>query len=263
MTTADALIPDTRTPGNGMRGAHLLTWYSFWKLLTNPFSLGFAVFLPIFMYLMFGAGQEYSSIWTVHANVAASVLVNMAVYGAIMVTSSMGANVALERTSGISRLYAMTPLASPVLIFARIVASMMISVVIILITYTVGYFTGARMHPEAWVGSFAMIIALSALPATIGLAMAFAVRSDGAFAAASAITVVCSFASGMFIPLEGMGDIWMTAAPYTPFYGLVQMVQLPLYGWGDFEWSWLVNYLAWTAGFIALAAWAVSRDTGR
>ncbi len=247
-------------PAHGMGR---LAFYSFRKLLTNPFSLGFAIFLPIFMYLMFGANQSYSEHWQGSANVAATVLVNMTIYGTIMTASSMGANVSLERTSGISRLFAMTPMSSTAQILARVIASLGISAVVIAVTYVVGYLTGARMHPQAWLVSAAMIIVLSILPATIGLAAGFTVRSDGAFSVTSAITVIGSFASGMFIPLEQMGSFFQHLAPWTPLYGIVQLVQMPLAGWGFFTWTWVLNYAVWTLFFVALASWSSRRDTGR
>lgn len=261
-SSATALLTGRPAPGP-WHGMGRLALYSFWTLLTNPFSLGFAIFLPIFMYLMFGANQSYSDIWQVNANVAASVLVNMAIYGTIMTSSSMGANVSLERATGVSRLFALTPLPPAAQILARVIASLGISTVVIAITYIVGYLTGSRMHASAWPLSAAMIIALSILPATIGLAAGFAVRSDGAFSVTSAITVVGSFASGMFIPLESMGAFFQHLAPWTPLYGIVQLVQMPLAGWDSFTWSWVVNYVVWTAIFGLLASWASRRDTGR
>ncbi|MCI7671392.1 MAG: ABC transporter permease [Schaalia hyovaginalis] len=252
-----------RTPGSGWRGFGIHLWYSFYKLLTNPYSLGFAIGLPIFMYLMFGAGQDYSAEWIIHSNVAATVLVNMAVYGTIMTASSMGTNVALERTSGISRLQALTPMSSLAIITARMIASMLISIVVTGVVYAVGCFTGARMEAAAWIGSFILMIAVSVLPIVLGLAAAFSVRSDGAFALTSAITVLGSFAAGMFIPLEQMGSFWAKIAPWSPFYGLSRIVQTPLYGWDGFEWAWLANYAAWTAFFAIIAVWAQRRDTDR
>lgn len=255
--------PASRRPGSGWRGFGTQLRCVFWKLLTNPFSLGFSIGLPIFMYLMFGAGQSYSDQWTGHANVAASVLVNMAVYGTIMTASSMGANVALERTSGISRLQALTPMSPLAYVSARICASALITIVVTSIVYAVGRFTGARMDASAWAGSFAMMVVVSVLPIALGLAAAFAVRSDGVFALTSAITVIGSFAAGMFIPLEQMGSFWARIAPYSPFYGLVKLVQAPLYGWDGLHWEWLANHLVWTALFALVAVSAQRRGTGR
>lgn len=252
-----------RRPAPPMLGALRLTWYTFWKLLTNPFSLGFSIALPIFMYLMFGANQEYSGNWSGHANIAATVLVSMSLYGVVMTASSAGANVSLERTSGVARLFALTPLSSGAQILARVIAAMGASAVVVAVAYVVGYATGSRMEPAAWASSAALLAALSVLPGSLGLAAGFAIRSDGAFAATSIFTVLSAFLSGIFIPLEQMGSFFKSLAPWTPLYGMAQLIQLPLEGWDLFEWSWVVNYAAWTLVFGAVAAWGARRDTGR
>lgn len=244
-------------------GFWLLTWFSFWKLLTNPFSLGFALALPIFMYLMFGANQDYGTLPVAHGNVAATVLVNMAIYGSIMTSSSMGADVSLERTSGVTRLFALTPMSSLGIISARIVASMGITMVVVGSAYTVGHLTGAQMAGEAWPLTAGLIIVLSVLPAALGLATGFAVRTDGAFAATSLITVLGAFGSGMFIPLDQMGGFFERIAPWTPFNGIVNLVQMPLVGWETFQWSWIGNVAGWVLLFTAVAVSAQRRNTGR
>ena len=261
--TVTAADMSARPASNGWTGFGRLTAYSFWKLLTNPFQLSFAIALPIFMYMLFGAFQEFSSVWIGHANVAASVLVNMALYGAIMTTSSMGANVSLERTSGVSRLFALTPMVPMAQIFARVVAEILITALVVIADWIVGYATGARMESMVWVTTGVLIVVLSVLPSVLGLAAGFAVRSDGAFAVNSVFTVVGAFASGMFIPLEQMGSFFQSMAPWGPFYGMVQIAQSAIYGWDNFSWWWVVNTLAWTLILAVIAAWGQGRDTGR
>ncbi len=243
-------------------GAGRLALYSFWKTLTNPYSLGFAIAMPILMYSIFGTGQSYSDIWVGHANVAGTVLASMALYGAMMTTSSMGANVALERTSGVTRLFALTPLSPLVQILARITAAMGISAVVISVTYAYGAVNGTDMEAGAWLGSALLVIVLSVLPAALGLAAGFAMRSDSAFAVTSLLTVLGSFMSGMFIPLDSMGRFFQHLAPWTPFYGTVKLIQLPLTG-DSLDWVWILNVVVWTAVFAGVAAWGQSRDTGR
>ena len=252
-----------RAPGSRWRGFPVQLWFSFWKLFTNPFSLGFAIGLPVFMYLIFGTSSQAQEQWVVNSNVSAIVLVNMAVYGTIMTASSMGTNVALERTSGITRLYALTPISSGALIAARVIASMLVSLIVTGIVFCVGAASGARMESATWASTLGLIVAVTALPIALGLACAFGVRSDGAFALTSAFTVTGSFVAGMFIPLEQMGGFWQSLAPYTPFYWLVSLVQSPLFCWDSFEWGWLGNYLFWMITFLALSIWAQRHDTGR
>ena len=101
-----------RAPSSGFKGFGVLTWFTFWKFITNPITISFSLILPILMYLIFGSGQSYAQNWGVHGNAAASVLANMTTYGVVLVASSMGANAALDRTMGISRLFALTPMRS-------------------------------------------------------------------------------------------------------------------------------------------------------
>ena len=67
----------------------------------------------------------------------------------------------------------------------------------------------------------------------------------------------------MFIPIESMGSIFKTLAPYSPFYGLFNLSQLPLYGFDYFEWKWVISTVAWFVPMALLAIWAQRRDTDR
>ena len=180
------------------QGFGLLTWKSFLKLVLNPAMFAFALILPIFMYMMFGAGQEYSKEWAINANIGATVLVSMTLYGVMIAAASAATVVALERTSGISRLFALSPVGSGAFIFSRLIAAISMSSLVIVITYTFGYATGARMRPEAWVESGLITLAASVISAALGLALAFLMRSDTAFAVINGVVVLGAFLAGMF-----------------------------------------------------------------
>ena len=119
------------------------------------------------------------------------------------------------------------------------------------------------MTPEAWVESGLITLAASVISAALGLALAFLMRSDTAFAVISGVVVLGAFLAGMFIPIESMGSIFKTLAPYSPFYGLFNLSQLPLYGFDNFEWKWVISTVAWLIPMALLAIWAQRRDTDR
>lgn len=252
-------LPEKTT---GWKGFSTLTWMTFYKHLTNPFSVGFALILPIIMYTMFGVGKDYSDVWLVGGNVAAQILTSMTLYGTIVVVSALGTNVSLERISGVSRLFAVTPLKPSAQLTARIVAGVLMSVMLIGVVFTYGYFTGARMHPMVWIQVGVVIILSSLMAAALGLAGGFITRSDGAFALASMVTVLSAFLSGMFIPLDQMGSFFSAIAPYSPFYGVLYLSSAGLYGEST-QVSWLVNAACWTAFFTVIAIIGMRRDTGR
>ena len=227
----------TRTAVSSWEGIGMLTWKAFLKLVANPAMFGFALILPIFLYMMFGAGQEYSREWAVNANVGATVLVSMTLYGVMIAGASAATVVALERTSGTSRLFALTPVSSGAFIFSRLVAAISMSALIVL--------------------------AAAMMSATLGLALGFLLRSDTSFAVINGVVVLGAFLAGMFIPIDSMGSFFKSIAPGSPFYGIFYLSQLPLYGFDSFKWTWVISAAAWFIPFVVLAVWAQHRDTDR
>lgn len=252
-----------RAPSSGFKGFGVLTWFTFWKFITNPITISFSLVLPILMYLIFGSGQSYAQNWGVHGNAAASVLANMTTYGVVLVASSMGANAALDRTMGISRLFALTPMRSAANILARLIAAVGAGAIVVAIVYAVGAFTGAQMEASAWALTPVIMLPASILAAAIGLAVAFTVRSDGAYAASSAVILLSAVCAGMFMPLSMMGPVFSVIAPFTPLYGITNMVQVPLQGPDSFHWADPVNFVVWTVLFVGIAVWGQRRDTNR
>ena len=248
------------SPTKGLVG---FTWVALKQILLNPFNLGFAILMPILMYLMFGNGQAYSDYSVGNGNVAAQVLVSMTLFGVLVAASSFAANVSLERVQGISRLYALTPLAPAAQLAGRIVAVLGVSLVVIAPTFTVGFFTDASMRFPTWVSSAAMILLATLVAVACGFGFGFAVRSDGAYAAASVVIVLSAFGAGMTIPLDQMGSFFQSAAPWTPLWGASQLALLPLNGWDQFTPQMLANFAIWTGMFGAMALWGLRRDTGR
>ena len=77
-------------------------------LSTDRFFFGVA--LPIVFFLLFGAMQEYSSQPMGDGNVAAYVMIGMALYGAVQNTVAISGSTVTELSSGWNRQLALTPL---------------------------------------------------------------------------------------------------------------------------------------------------------
>ena len=228
----------------------------------NPWNLGFALGMPIVMYLMFGTGQEHSLIEVGNGNIAATILVSMALYGAIITSAAAGANISLERTQGWSRQMALTPLKSSWYVVAKIIAGVLVAALVVCLTFAVGFFTDARMQTPIWFSSALLIIAGTLITAAMGLAVGYWMRSDAAYGVMGGATALMAFFSGMFFPLEQMADIFQTIAPYSPLYGINKLAQTPIYG-HSFDSSALLNALCWLAIFAILAVVGRNRDTAR
>jgi ABC-2 type transport system permease protein len=80
------------------------------RLLRNRRTVIFAIIFPVVFFLAFGLNKAYANDKLPHGNVSAFVMISMALYGAILATTSGGAMVSIERAAGWSRQLRLTPL---------------------------------------------------------------------------------------------------------------------------------------------------------
>ena len=229
----------------------------------NPWNLGFAVGLPIMMYLMFGNGQEYSTTSVGNGNVAATILVSMSLYGAIITSSASGTNISVERAQGWSRQMALTPLPSGWYIAGKILAAISVAAIVVTITFTVGAFTDASMDTPVWFLSGAIVVLGSLSTAALGLAIGYLMKSEAAFGVMGGGVALLAFTSGMFLPVDQMGEFFQSIAPFSPLYGINKIALMPIYGWDSFEWQFVFNAVGWFLLFAILAVIGHKKDTAR
>jgi ABC-2 type transport system permease protein len=67
------------------------------RLLRNRRTVIFTLIMPPAFFLIFGTAQAYTTESVGNANVTAYVMVSMALYGAMIATTSGGASVSVER----------------------------------------------------------------------------------------------------------------------------------------------------------------------
>lgn len=226
----------------------------------------FTAVLPAFFYLIFGSTIDSKSTTIGNGNVAMYVMISMAAYGAVTATTSIGGQAALERQQGWGRQLGLTPLADGSYIAMKSLIAMTVAAVPILLTYTLGAFTGARGSASAWVLSALLCLVGSSVFAVYGLLIGTAFRSEAAVGAASGTMVIFAFLGNLFIPLSG---IMLTIAKFTPLYGYAALARFPLTegyladGSQDPLWVPLLNVLAWLAIFGAGAVFFVRRGRER
>ena len=260
-TQAPARATDRPIP-SPFTGAGKLWLSTFLSHILNPWNMAFALLLPLFMYAMFGMTDVARTTQTGRGNVAAAMVVMMTTYGVILVGGSLGATLSVERTTGISRMYALTPIQPWVILLVRLTALVALSAFIALICFSVGLATGSQMTAGAWAASAAVVVALSALGALIGLACGYTIKGENAYSASAFVMVFGAFVSGMFIPLEQMPPFVSHVAPFTPLYGAVQAiyavagtVPMPTAAW--------LNIVGWVVLTAGIAWWGASHDTAR
>ena len=210
------------------------------RLLRNTGGTIFTVLMPAGFYLIFGATQSYTDAAVAHGNVKATIMVSMAVYGAVMAVTTWGSHAALEQQRGWGRQLALTPMTP--------------------LKY--GAITNARVDGLRWLWSF-LLCWVCSMPFTLfGLAVALLVRGEAATGITSFCTVALAFLGNMFIPLNGF---MLKLSRFTPMYGPGQLTRMPLIGQqmvtmrgviDEPVWRPVVSIIAWTIimGIVAVLA---------
>ena len=262
MTTHAPARPAERPIPSPFTGAGKLWLSTFLSHILNPWNMAFALAVPMFMYAMFGMTDVARATQTGRGNLAAAMIVMMTTYGVILVGGSLGATLSVERTTGISRMYALTPIQPWVILVVRLTALVALSAFITLITFSFGLATGSQMETSAWIISGGVVIALSTLGALIGLACGYTIKGENAYSASAFVMLMGAFVSGMFIPLDQLPPFVSQIAPFTPLYGAVQAVYavagtvtMPTSAW--------LNIAGWTVITAGIAWWGASHDTAR
>jgi len=230
------------------------------RMIRNRRTVIFTFIMPAVFFLLFGTNASSRTQPAGSGNVTAYILVSMAVYGAMLSTTSGGAMVSVERAAGWSRQLRLTPLKPVAYIAVKLVLAMLIGLASVLVTFLVGSFSGAQLPLHAWIecGLLAWVCAL--VFAAFGLFMGYLLPSENVMQILGPVLALLAFAGGLFVPL---GDgLFADIAKVVPTYGVAEIVRAPLTGVAPSIWA-VVNVVGWAAVFVGGAAWRFRRDTAR
>jgi ABC-2 type transport system permease protein len=232
------------------------------RMLRNRRTVIFTLVMPAVFFLLFGTSASYRTESSGGGNVTGYIMVSMAVYGAMLATTSGGAMVSVERAAGWSRQLRLTPLRPAAYVAVKLVLAMIIGAVSVAVSFVVGSVSGARLPAHAWVecGLLAWVCAL--VFAAFGLFMGYLLPSENVMQILGPVLGVLSFAGGLFVPVDQLGDTFATIARFTPVYGVGQIARYPLTQDGNL-WLAALNVAVWTAIFAVGAMWRFRRDTAR
>jgi len=207
-------------------------------LSTDRFFFGVA--LPIVFFLLFGAMQDYSSQQMGDGNVAAYVMIGMALYGAVQNTVAISGSTVTELSSGWNRQLALTPLTTGKYLGAKALTALVISALPVIAVNIVGMFTGVE------------------IPVNLSIA--------------NGLLVIMSFFGTVFSPLST--DL-LKYARFTPLYGAAEIARYPFSAgqtiisggenWFVTEplWYAVVSLVVWAAIFLGVSALLMRRATRR
>ena len=233
------------------------------RLLRNRRTLIFTMIVPALFFLIFGLNASYATEPFGRGNVSAEVLISMAVYGAVLATTSGGAMVSVERALGWSRQLRVTPLSPVAYIAVKMVTSLVLGGASVAIVYVTGLVTKKPAMPLwVWLVTAVSVWIGSLLFAAFGLFIGYLLPSENIMQIIGFALMLFSFGGGLFIPLSQFSHPLRVMATYTPLYGLNQLVHYPLSG-GSFDWAWAANLVVWLVVFTAGATWRFRGDTAR
>ncbi|GAB1640451.1 ABC transporter permease [Krasilnikovia sp. MM14-A1259] len=232
------------------------------RTLRNKRTIIFTLVMPAVFFLLFGTNDNLRTQRVGGGNATGVVLISMAVYGAMLATTSGGAMVSVERAAGWSRQLRLTPLRPLAYVAIKLVLAMLIGGVSVAVAFTVGAFSGAQLPAAVWIESGLLAWVCALVFAAFGLFMGYLLPSENVMQILGPVLAVLAFAGGLFMPADMLGHTFATIAKFTPAYGVGAIARYPLVHDGNLAVA-IVNVAAWTALFAAGAMWRFRRDTAR
>lgn len=233
------------------------------RLLRNRRTMLFSTVLPVVFFLIFGLNSNYANNRDGHGNVSAFIMISLALYGAVLATTSGGAMVSIERAAGWSRQLRLTPLSPVAYVLIKMLTALVLGLASVLAVYAVGIIVGKPSMPVyLWIVTGLCVWIGSLLFAAFGLFMGYLLPTENVMQVLSFALVLFAFGGGLFIPLSQFSHVLRQIATFTPLYGLSQLVHAPLTG-NTPSVAVLVNVLVWLAIFTAGAIWRFRQDTAR
>jgi len=232
------------------------------RLMRNRRAVIFTLIMPSAFFLLFGTDSSYRTESAGHGNVTAYVMVSMAVYGAMIATTSGGAMVATERALGWSRQLRLTPLNPIAYVAVKVVVAMTMGLTSIVAVFVVGEIVGADLSVGRLLLCGLLGWVCTLVFAAFGLFMGYLLPSENVMQILGPALALLSFAGGLFVPLDQMSDVFASIAKFTPAYGVGVLARSPIGSEGSVGLA-VLNVVVWAALFVLGAAWRMSKDTKR
>jgi ABC-2 type transport system permease protein len=230
------------------------------RLLRNRRTFIFTLIMPVVFFLVFGKGNQGKALQG--SDAAAYVMVSLAVYGAMVATTSGGALVAVERAQGWSRQLRLTPLRPAAYMVTKVTTAMVLGLAAVVVELAAGAVSGVRLPLHVWLlsGLAAWLCAL--VFAAFGLFMGYLMPSENVMQLLGPVLGILAFFGGLFVPVQFLGQTMQTVAKFTPVYGVGEIARYPLVHQG-ISVTTVADVVVWTVVFAVGAAVAFRRDTAR
>jgi ABC-2 type transport system permease protein len=232
------------------------------RLLRNRRTVIFTLVMPAVFFLLFGTNAQSRTDRVGGGNVTGYVMLSLALYGAILATTSVGAAVSIERAAGWSRHLRLTPLTPAAYIVLKLTIAMVAGAAAVVVVLVVGRLEHAELPAHVWIASGLLAWACALVFAALGLFMGYLLPSENVMQVLGPVLAVLSFGGGLFVPLDQLGGTFRNVAHFLPTYGVGVITRYPLTHEGSLLLG-VLNAVAWTLLFGCGALWRFRRDTAR
>lgn len=231
------------------------------RVLRNRRTLVFILIMPAVFFLLFGLPHKGESLDNGQP-VTAYIMISLAVYGAMVATTSGGGMVAVERALGWTRQLRLTPLRPAAYVATKVLTAMALGLLAVVVEFAVGAVSGVRLPVHVWLLAGLAAWIGSLVFAAFGLFVGYLAPAENVMQFLGPILALLAMFGGLFVPLEVLPDVMQQIGKFTPVYGIGEIARSPLTGSG-FTAAAVANVLVWTAVFGFGAARLFRRDTGR
>ncbi|MFE3195210.1 ABC transporter permease [Nocardia sp. NPDC059240] len=231
------------------------------RTLRDKRTMIFALVMPPLFFILFGTNSTFQHGQAGSGNTTGYVMVSMAVYGALLATSTGAARVAVERAAGWSRQLRLTPLSPSAYIATKIAVAMLLGLFSVTTVFVAGAIFGAQLPASAWASCFLIAWLGSFVFAAFGLFMGYLLPSENVMQLLGVSMALLAFAGGLFMPLHG----WIeTVSKVVPTNGIATLARAPFAepSAAGIVLA-IVNVVAWAAIFTVGSALLFRRDTAR
>jgi ABC-2 type transport system permease protein len=260
MTTATVDTTTRRVPPLGGFNTTILG-IELKRMLRNRRTIFFTLVFPAGLFFAFGGTQGWNDD-AGNGNVAAYIMVSMALYGAALTAASAGAMVALERAMGWSRQLRLTPLSPVSYIVVKAIVALVMGAVAVTVVNVSGIVQGKPDMPvDTWIECAVLAVLCTLVFAALGVFVGYLVPGENVMQILGPGLALMAFLGNVFIPIDDHSSLIWHIAQWTPMFGVAEVTRAPLTG--DLPWYAVVNAVGWLAVFVLGAAWRMSKDTAR
>jgi ABC-2 type transport system permease protein len=227
------------------------------RSLRNRRTMFFLLVVPVLIFLLVGSSYRHSD-----PQSFAYVMVSMAVYGAMIATTSTGAQVSVERSQGWTRQLRLTPLRPAGYVLTKVASAFVLGVVPVFMVLLVGGLLGADLSAGQWIKVAVLSWVCSLVFAAFGLFLGYLIPAENAMQFIGPLLALLSFFGGLFQPLNTLPQTLQDIAPWMPTYAVGLVARSPIMGTG-MSFVHVADLVIWTAIFGLGTAVLFRRDTSR